>query len=669
MTTTTLRLPMQYPVEFRSSSTNKGSKMVNCYIEQDGNTMYAVKRPGVPYADIAFPAGSAQGIYSSQGYLVSIVNNTFYRVTGTTYTVAGTLTGNTTPCYFSKTLGDTVLFIHKDDKAYTYNGTTFAELRSDQVSIINMTAGGTGYIGLPTVTFTAPGTGTTATGVAYTNSGGSVLSVTLNPSSPGYTYANITFSAPQVAGGVTATGVLTVSGGFIDSLTITNPGSGYTSPPTVTITGDGGGCTASDIQITGYTVDGITITDPGSGYVSAPTITIGTPWQASTAYTKYQQIYYGGQLYTVTVAGTTGTIPPSHTSGSASNGTATLTWAGIPATATCLLNGFPVGIPICPGAAYLDGYTFIMTTDGKIWNSEPNNPGSWDALNYITAEAEPDRGIALAKHFNYLLAFGEWSTEFFYDAGQVTGSPLLPNPTMRIEFGCANGDSVVAMEQTVVWVGKGQNTGRVVLMLDGTRPVQMSDASIERILNNSSLQNVRAYSLKISGHFFYVLNLLDDDLTLVLDVKSKQWCIWTSFVNGQETYFDGVFYTSHNNEHFTLDNIDGKVYNISETQYHDETGPIQMRIRTSLIDADSTKRKFVSRLEIIGDKVSAILRVRHTDDDYQNWSPYRNVNLNDPRCVLYQNGQFRRRAYEFFMTDDVPLRLQACEIDVEPGSA
>jgi len=582
----TIRLPMSYPIEFRSSSTNKGSKMVNCYAEKDGTDSYAIKRPGLAYANVAFPTGVGQGLYTYKNKLVSVVNNIFYDVTGTTPTSVATLTGTTNPCYFNQTINSGYLFFHKDDKGYVWDSSTFTTLDSSSVGFVNITAGGTGYSGIPTVLF-------------------------------------------------------------------------------------------------------------------------GTLWQASHFYNVNDQVYYGSNLYTVTVAGTTSTTAPTFTSGSQVDGTATLTWVGHPATAiatltggivtdiqvtdggsgyinaptvtisapggsgtqayaSCILNGFPTNM--VPGTVYLDGYTFVMTSDGKIWNSALNNPLLWNPLDFITAEGEPDKGVAIAKHFNYLVAFGQWSTEFFYDAGTVTGSPLLPNPTMRIEFGCANGDSVAEMEQTVLWVGVGKNTGRVVLMLEGTRPIQVSDASVERILNKSKLENVRSYTIKVAGHYFYVLNLLDDDLSLVLDVKSKEWCIWTSFVNNVETYFDGVFYTSLDNKHYSLDNIDGKVYNISETEYHDESGPIQFRIRTPLIDADSTKRKFLSRLEIVGDKISSVLRIRHTDDDYQNWSPYRNVNLGDTRSVLYQCGNFRRRAYEFYCTDNVPLRLNYAEMDLEPGS-
>jgi hypothetical protein len=67
--------------------------------------------------------------------------------------------------------------------------------------------------------------------------GESVASVTLGGTnnSSGYTTGDaVTFTAPQIAGGTTATGTVVASAGAITSITITGPGSGYTSAPTVT---------------------------------------------------------------------------------------------------------------------------------------------------------------------------------------------------------------------------------------------------------------------------------------------------------------------------------------------------------------------------------------------------------------------------------------------------
>ena len=54
----------------------------------------------------------------------------------------------------------------------------------------------------------------------------------------------------------------------IDSIVITNTGQNYTSPPTVTISGDGSGATAVATILSGR-VDTITVTNPGTNYTTA----------------------------------------------------------------------------------------------------------------------------------------------------------------------------------------------------------------------------------------------------------------------------------------------------------------------------------------------------------------------------------------------------------------
>jgi len=55
---------------------------------------------------------------------------------------------------------------------------------------------------------------------------------------------------------------------FLDSITIINPGFGYTSNPIVTIVGDGTGATARATVVNGQ-VNNITITNPGIDYTQA----------------------------------------------------------------------------------------------------------------------------------------------------------------------------------------------------------------------------------------------------------------------------------------------------------------------------------------------------------------------------------------------------------------
>jgi len=129
---------------------------------------------------------------------------------------------------------------------------------------------------------------------AVVSSGGEVLDVTLT--SPGVNNAGfkpghnttVTFSAPQTAGGATATGVVVLSGGAITAMTIISGGSGYTSAPTITISApevEGGAQATATATIAGGIVTAITITAAGSGYLNNPTVTFSAAPEGGTTAT------------------------------------------------------------------------------------------------------------------------------------------------------------------------------------------------------------------------------------------------------------------------------------------------------------------------------------------------------------------------------------------------
>ena len=74
-----------------------------------------------------------------------------------------------------------------------------------------------------------------------------------------------------------ATATATLSGDGVGSITVTDGGEHYKTalPPTVTITGGGGnGATATATVSAAGIVTGITVTAPGTGYTTVPTVTI-----------------------------------------------------------------------------------------------------------------------------------------------------------------------------------------------------------------------------------------------------------------------------------------------------------------------------------------------------------------------------------------------------------
>jgi Phage stabilisation protein len=463
------------------------------------------------------------------------------------------------------------------------------------------------------------------------------------------------------------------------------------------------------VQVTSDQVIEADILVPGSGYTSTPAVVFGTQWQASTTYALGDQIFYGTNLYTVTQAGTTDVTAPTFTSGTQIDGTAKLTYAGTPATGTAtydsvtgtiisivitnrgsgytvapivtidpptsgtqatalaVLNFFPTDL--VPGVGYLDTYVAVMTKSGRIYTCMSADSTSWNPLSYISSNSQPDLATGITSHLNYIIAFNQWSTQVFYDAGNATGSPLALNPSANMEIGCVNGNSIAKFEQTVAWVGQSNTAGKGVYLIDGLSPVKISNEYIDKYLDADGVTNCTAYGMKLNGHSWYVLTLPDSNITLVYDIAEKDWSFWSTVYQNQEQYFVADFATSLRGLTYTQDSLDGEIYFFDTNTYTDADGPINFRLVSPLLDADTKDRKFIPRVEIVGDMVESILRIRHTDNDYQNWSMYRNVDLSDSRPVLYQNGITRRRAYELFSTDDSFIRLAAMEIEIVVGDS
>jgi len=195
--------------------------------------------------------------------------------------------------------------------------------------------------------------GTQATATATINGSGTITALTLYgllrniqvlTGGSGYT------STPTITVGTlwTASTALTLNSQvyYANNLyTVTTAGTTHASTPpshtsgavangTATLTWVGYPATAkATLSVT--SIIRFDVTDPGLGYNAAPTINIGTQWTASTAVTVGQQIYFSNRLYTVATSGTThASTAPTHLSGTASNGTATLTYVGVQATAT-----------------------------------------------------------------------------------------------------------------------------------------------------------------------------------------------------------------------------------------------------------------------------------------------------------------------------------------------
>ena len=207
-----------------------------------------------------------------------------------------------------------------------------------------------------------------------------------------------------------------------------------------------------------------------------------------------------------------------------------------PATGTITAQGQGGTVP---GIGYLNGYFVVMDTSGTIWNSASDDPTSWGALDFLVAQNDSSRGMGLAVSNGYLCAFKEWSTEFFYDAGNATGSPFSPVDSRALQIGCASGWSIASIDDMTFWLSQTKVKGRGVHVLTGLESRKVSTPDIDRILDDDALTNVYGFCLKIEGHALYILTLAPtlaagdaSGITLAFDATTGLWYEWSAAISG-----------------------------------------------------------------------------------------------------------------------------------------
>jgi Phage stabilisation protein. len=316
----------------------------------------------------------------------------------------------------------------------------------------------------------------------------------------------------------------------------------------------------------------------------------------------------------------------------------------------------------------IDGYTFIAATDGTIWNSDLNSISAWSATSFLNAQMYPDKLVGLSRFKNQLVALGKDTIEFFHIAANATGSPLERTDNGFIRIGCASTKGYVQLEDTIAWVSASDRGGCSIYVLDGFTPKRISTSTIDAQLALVGPDTVKLACCKFLGKtlIFAILN----NITFVHCLEDNIWTEWTS-ASPLWTSLSVASSGSWKIYSVSSQTNSGKVYSINPTSfvYQDDGTNYTLLIQTSKVDFDNAKRKFFSRLNVIGDiqPNSTILNIAWADDDYNTFSNSRSVDMSSNNPYLTQLGSARRRAFRLSNTTNGPLRLEALELEYTEG--
>lgn len=176
--------------------------------------------------------------------------------------------------------------------------------------------------------------------------------------------------------------------------------------------------------------------------------------------------------------------------------------------------------PAYPGsiaAAYMDSYLLQVEPFGRYWfHSDLADAMAYNSLDRAESEASPDRIVYLDVSQNEVVVFNETTTEFFYNAGQTTGT--LQNKGILIERGCASGASVARLDNSLFWLGD----DGVVYRLNGYQAVPVSTGPVQEAFRGKNMAQAFAFKWEDERSKVYYLTFPDGQ-TWGYDVVSGLW--------------------------------------------------------------------------------------------------------------------------------------------------
>lgn len=173
------------------------------------------------------------------------------------------------------------------------------------------------------------------------------------------------------------------------------------------------------------------------------------------------------------------------------------------------------GTSITRGGASLDGYFFLCDIKGQIYNSDLNDITAWSG-DFLTAEREADIGVYLGRHHDSIVYIGTRSIEFFFNAGNESGSPLARRQDVSYRVGCYFPNTIVEVGDVIYFVGVEHDGHPKLYRLVNYQLEVLSNPKIEERMRDSGVG---------AGTF--------PDTT---DLDSLTHSFWGSMVSADDTY-------------------------------------------------------------------------------------------------------------------------------------
>jgi hypothetical protein len=368
--------------------------------------------------------------------------------------------------------------------------------------------------------------------------------------------------------------------------------------------------------------------------------------------------------------------------------------------------------PHAPFPIAIDGYVFLAKATAShtlgyadIYNSDLNNPLAWTAGSFISAEMYADRLKALVRVNNYIMAIGQDSSEFFYDAGIATASPLARYESAALPFGCLHPNSIAYTRDTVMFLANYGNGEQGFVLVKGFKAQRVEAHAVMTVLQKqlndgtTDFEKIRAGFFHQQGQLFYFFafdgTVTDNKWaqeTVVYSTECDMWVRTRSdiFNAGQPSGESGwpVLFAHDSTSRFPYTfvagqfSITGKVIfgHLDPNVKFDQLDPfntynIYQEINVPPWNGGTWNRKFMSRLTIdyrvkAGDDATTGAQgtvLKYSDDQGSTYFTAFPAGSKANNFPFYQQlGSFRERMFKV-VNYSTRMRFYNIDVDINKG--
>jgi hypothetical protein len=320
---------------------------------------------------------------------------------------------------------------------------------------------------------------------------------------------------------------------------------------------------------------------------------------------------------------------------------------------------------------FIDAY-FACSTDSKKWIISALNDGlSWNALDFSSAESDPDDIVAPVVFRNQLFLTGSETTEAFRNVANGSGFPFL-RTNLFMDKGCFSPFSLITAHNTFFMIGGGVNESPAIWQFAGSTFQKISTTAIDNILSDFSKETIEeAFSFSYADKGAYFVGFTVDERTFVFDVVSKRWHERKSTINSSDSRWRVNSMVTAYGRVLVGDFKDGRIGEMDNDLYTEYGNNIKRiiatqpfanqgnSIRCSMIEL--TMESGVGNSGRADPMVSLDISKDAKTFSYERIRSMGKIGEYDARQIWYRNGRYPRYViWRFKMSDPVkPVIIKA----------